>query len=251
MEKKFKTFTPIDLKLDDEKGTFSAVFATMNVVDKDGDLTLPGAFGQQDVPIGAYGHGSWSGELPVGKGSIHEEGDLAIVEGRFFLETTLGKDTYLAIKGMAELQEWSYALPEIDYEMREENGVRIRVLKRIKVGEVSPVLLGAGENTRTLAIKSEKPKEGLKLLDHLEKVKEEVDAVVKRLQEIKEMREPQGRNISKDALGQMDILADVLSLVVKELKHLQQSPLDETELRREFLSFQKILSQRGELFNGN
>jgi hypothetical protein len=54
-----------------EKGAVRAIISTMNVVDHDGDLVLPGAFGQQRVIISAYGHGSWQGALPVGKGRIY------------------------------------------------------------------------------------------------------------------------------------------------------------------------------------
>lgn len=143
-----------DLKLEGDQGAFSAVFATLNVVDSDGDLTVPGAFGEQRVIVSAYGHGSWGGALPVGKGRIYERGEEAIVEGRFFLDTQAGGETYKTVKNIGDLQEWSYALPEIDYEIREEDGERIRVLKRIKVNEVSPVLMGSGVNTRLLDIKN-------------------------------------------------------------------------------------------------
>jgi hypothetical protein len=37
--------------------------------------------------------------------------------------------------------------------MREMDGRQIRILKRITVNEVSPVLMGAGNGTRTLAVK--------------------------------------------------------------------------------------------------
>ena len=143
-----------ELKLEGDQGRFEAVFATLNVIDKDGDLTLPGAFGEQQVIVSAYGHGSWGGALPVGKGRIFERGEEAIVDGQFFLDTQAGQQTYLTVKNVGDLQEWSYALPEIDYEMRDENGQRIRVLKRIRVNEVSPVLMGAGVATRLLDIKS-------------------------------------------------------------------------------------------------
>jgi hypothetical protein len=365
MKPDMKTFFPLKAEFNDEQGLFRAVFATLNVVDKDDDLTLPGAFGEQRVPVGAYGHSSWHGELPVGKGRIFEEGEEAIVEGRFFLDTDLGKNTYRTIKAMGDLQEWSYALPEIDYEMREENGRRIRVLKKIKVGEVSPVLLGAGENTRTLDIKSglkraisshststddgawdaganekrvrkdesisyyrriyawqdpdgevgnkstykfihhfvsadgdpgaastracsngiavlngarggtnipdadrqgvwrhlakhlrdadkEPPElrsldtlpQDMKLLDHLELVLADVDEVIERLREVKSMRESRGRDISEATVERMSVLVDVLGEAAKELKRLQEAEPDETGLQREFLSFQKILSER-------
>ena len=53
------------------KGLVEAVFSTFNVKDKQGDLTLPGAFEPDaEVMIGAYGHRTWFGEPPVGKGVI-------------------------------------------------------------------------------------------------------------------------------------------------------------------------------------
>lgn len=152
-----------NLKIDDKAGTFTAIFSRFGVVDTQGDLTLPGAFGEQRVIISAYGHGSWNGALPVGKGRIFESDIGGIVEGQFFLDTQAGAETYKTIKNVGDLQEWSYALPEIDYEMREQDGQRIRVIKRVKVNEVSPVLLGAGIGTQLLDIKGDKtmtPHEG-------------------------------------------------------------------------------------------
>lgn len=143
-----------DAEFDDERGSIRAVFATMNVIDADRDMTIPGAFGQQRVRISAYGHGSWMGELPVGKGRIFERGEDAVLEGRFFLSTQTGREHYYTVKEMGDLQEWSYALPEVDWEMQTIDGEQIRVLKRIVVPEVSPVLLGAGVNTRTEQVKA-------------------------------------------------------------------------------------------------
>ena len=144
------------LKMDGEEGKFSALFAPFNVVDKHGDLTMPGAFGSQQVIVSAYGHGSWRegiDVLPVGRGRIFDGEKGGVVEGQFFLNTIAGRETYLTIKGLGDLQEWSYALPEIDYEMRTIDGENVRVLKKIKVNEVSPVLMGAGIGTHTMDIK--------------------------------------------------------------------------------------------------
>lgn len=140
-----------------EDGSFKAVFATMNVIDKHTDITLPGAFGRQTVIIGGYNHGSWgkgADALPTGKGVIYENGNEAIVEGNFFLDTYSGNETYKTVKNIGSDQEWSYALAEIDFEFSEREGQRVRILKKIRVNEVAPVLMGAGEGTRLLDIKS-------------------------------------------------------------------------------------------------
>ena len=79
-----------------EEGEVKAAFAQTGVVDFDADYTFPGAFPTKDLPISAYGHNSWpekGGLLPSGKGSIKEVGDLASLEGQFFIDTTAGRDT--------------------------------------------------------------------------------------------------------------------------------------------------------------
>jgi HK97 family phage prohead protease len=157
-----KTGPPVEVKVTDEsKGEVEAVFSTLNVIDKDKDVTLPGAFGDQTVRISAYNHASWSGELPVGKGTIRETGDEAILTGKFFMDTTKGRDTFHVIKNLGELMEWSYGYDilkrsEGKWPKGDEKGQDVQFLESVKVHEVSPVILGAGENTRTLSAKSDK-----------------------------------------------------------------------------------------------
>jgi hypothetical protein len=156
-----KSFTGIELKKD-KPGAFMAKIATLNVIDKDGDVTLPGAFPEgKEILISAYMHGSWMGELPVGAGVIHEYDDEVLVEGQLNLELWSGEQTYKAIKFRPGLQEWSYGFKieeaEIDTEWQGEKVSRI--LKKLDVFEASPVLRGAGVDTGVLAIKSNKPDE--------------------------------------------------------------------------------------------
>lgn len=156
-----KVFPLRSLKADDDAGTVTAVFATLSVVDHQGDRILPGAIGEQQVRMSAYQHGSWHGALPVGKGRVFERGNEAIFEGRFFLNTVAGREHYLTVKEMGDLQEWSFALPEMDWSMVEEDGRRVREIKRVSIPEVSPVLMGAGIDTRTLAVKGAETKGAL------------------------------------------------------------------------------------------
>jgi HK97 family phage prohead protease len=143
---------------DADKGTVTAVFATFNVKDHDSDVTLPGAFEDgAKVLISAYGHRSWMGAKPVGRGVIHADDTKAWMDGEFFMDTIEGLDTFKTIKGTGELQEWSYGYNvletgEVTEEMRQA-GVW-RVIKKSEVYEVCPVLLGAGVGTETLDIKS-------------------------------------------------------------------------------------------------
>lgn len=141
----------IELKRDG-RGEFRAVFSTLNVIDKDGDVTLPGAFQEgQKVRIAYWGH-RWQ-DLPVGRGEIHSDQTKAWVDGRFFLDTQASEETYQTVKNLSpDLQEWSYGFEVLESEPGTFGGQRVTFLKKLDVFEVSPVLLGAGI-TRTEAIK--------------------------------------------------------------------------------------------------
>jgi HK97 family phage prohead protease len=137
------------------RGEVTAVFATFNVIDHDGDVTLPGAFTDGErVKISAYNHESWKGALPVGRGVIRQTATEARLEGRFFLNTQAGRETFEVVKELEDLGEWSYGYDVVDAEAGEWQGQRVQLLRKLKVHEVSPVLLGAGIDTRTLAVKS-------------------------------------------------------------------------------------------------
>lgn len=148
-----KAFAPADFKLD-EAGAVKVAFAQLNVVDRDGDLTLPGAFPMKQVPMSAYGHTSWDGVLPVGKGTVSEGGGWGVFDGQFLMETDQGRNAYLTVKAMADLQEWSYGYVPTDFAYETRDAKTVRILKGMDVFEVSPVLVGAGIGTHTLAIKS-------------------------------------------------------------------------------------------------
>ena len=152
MEKKTYRGT-IELKEDsDQTGEFQAVFATLNVIDHDGDVTLPGAFTDgQKVRIASWGH-KWN-ELPVGRGVIHADDEKAWVDGRFFLNTDGGHETYEVVKALEELQEWSYGFDVLKRSFGKFEEKDVQFLEAMKVHEVSPVLLGAGIGTQTTAIK--------------------------------------------------------------------------------------------------
>lgn len=136
-------------------GEVEAVFATLNSVDSDGDVTLPGAF-QEGAPvkISAYGHLSWQGMLPVGKGTIHTVGNEAILKGQFFMNTQGGRDTFEVVKQLGDQQEWSYGYDPAEFSHGEMDGKSVRFLKKQTVFEVSPTLRGAGVGTRLLSAKS-------------------------------------------------------------------------------------------------
>jgi hypothetical protein len=140
---------------DADRGQVSAVFATFNVVDKDGDVTPPTAFEHgADVLISAYQHTSWGGALPVGEGRIRVTKAEAVLDGQFFMDTAAGRDTFAVVKRRGPRQQWSYGYDVLDADRGKFDGRDVQFLKKLKVHEVSPVLVGAGVNTRTLAAKA-------------------------------------------------------------------------------------------------
>lgn len=140
---------------DADKGQVTAVFSSLNAIDSDQDVTLEGAFTDgAEVVISAYGHQSWEGRLPVGKGTIRTTKSEAVLDGQFFLDTAHGADTFKTVQRLGELGQWSYGFDVLKESYGDFDGRRVRFLEQVQVHEVSPVLLGAGVNTRTLTAKS-------------------------------------------------------------------------------------------------
>jgi HK97 family phage prohead protease len=149
----------IDLELKAEtEGKVSAVFSVFNSLDSDGDIVLPGSiksgFKSGSVPM-VWAH-KW--DMPIGKGSINSDGEKATFEGEFFMDTESGKEAYKIVKNMADMQQWSFGYRVNDAERGKigegDEEKDARFLKDLTVFEVSPVLVGANQDTYTMAIKS-------------------------------------------------------------------------------------------------
>jgi hypothetical protein len=172
-----KTLSRVEIKSAD-KGEVTAVFSTFNVVDSDGDVTKTDAFEEgAEVLISSYQHTSWSGALPVGKGRIRTTRAEAVLDGQFFMDTTAGRDTFAVVKALGERQQWSYGFDVLDAEPGTFDGRDVNFLKRLKVHEVSPVLIGAGVNTRTLATKGAKPADVARAIEQARNVSDYKSAV--------------------------------------------------------------------------
>lgn len=141
-----------EFKQDGEPGEFIAKFAKLNVIDLDGDVTVPGAFHQgQEVIIEPWNH-SW--DLPAGKGVIQSDEEWAWVDGKFILETQVGKENYLTVKELGPLAEWSYTFNVLEADPGNFQGERVQFLKDLDTIGVSPVTRGAGIETHTVSIKN-------------------------------------------------------------------------------------------------
>ena len=218
-----KSFTGIELKKD-KPGSFTAKIATLNVIDHDGDVTLPGAFPKgKQILISSYMHASWRGALPVGKGVIREEGNDVFVDGEFNLNTDIGKEHYETVKFAPELQEWSYGFIVVETAEDTEwnkNPKVWRVLKAVDPFEASPVLRGAGIDTRTLSIKTEK--DGLPYNNEAETVLAAVNDFIVRTKSLADLRKKDNRELSaanRERLTSLQkSLADLSGEIVSLLK---------------------------------
>ena len=197
-----KSITPsrVDVKNADE-GTVEAVFATLNVIDKDGDVILPGSIAEgTKVAVSAYDHGSWSGQMPVGKGTIHEVDDELVARVKFFMDTTHGRDTFHTVKGMEEMGEWSFSLQDITSTEGEWQGKSANLISGIgRIKEVSPVFNGAGVNTRTLVAKAADSK----FSEHCEAVVAAVKALHQRASEVVAYRAEKGKTLGVESTGHL------------------------------------------------
>jgi len=156
MKFKQKTYQAVmQFKENGEQGEFSAVFATLNVKDHDGDVTPVGAFKQgQEVIVEPWNHG-W--ELPAGKGRIYSDEQTAWIEGSFFMDTEVGLENYKTVKNMGELAEWSYTFYVLESSQGDFEGEMVTFLEKLDTLGVSPVTRGAGIGTHTQDIKSKDP----------------------------------------------------------------------------------------------
>jgi HK97 family phage prohead protease len=237
-----------------------AVFATTGVIDHDGDVTLPGAFGEQHAAF-LFAHNAR--DLVLGKAQIHEEGNEAVARIKINREIERAREVHSMLKFDMEhgepLQEFSYGFDPVSYSHGEHEGRKVRFLEKLKVHEVSPVLLGAGLGTHTRSVKckqcgcdpeaSDKPtsdngtcpecggKKSWPFADQLSLVIAETKDVVDRALEIRAMREKQGRNMSaerKQQMAQLLALHDQFDEAVKGLRDADQA---QTVAEREFAKF--------------
>jgi hypothetical protein len=217
----------IQIKDVTDKGIVQAVFSTLNVIDKDGDITLPGFIGKQTVvmlPAHDWKH------VPIGKGETRESGDLVIAELKMNLEIPAAKDWHSALlfdlANAPSLQEYSYGFTILDGGASEggqdasgQKAYRtLRPTPEGKAGcivhEVSPVLVGAGENTRTLAAK------GASFSDGLEMALAAFDEAVNRAKSLADLRAKDGRGLSAVNIERLKSLRDRLTAADKTLSPL-------------------------------
>lgn len=188
----------------DDAGHGLARLATLSAVDHDGDTYAGGAFGwkensEQWVPIlPAHDRSA----MPLGKARVYEDGSTAFAELHLNLETAAGKDWQAHLKfDLATgrpAQEWSYGFGVVDAAYEQRGDDRVRILRKLDVHEVSPVVRGAGAGTGTLSMKSRGS-----FAEQIDAVVAEIDDIVERAGGIATLRSSQGRDMSKARIDQL------------------------------------------------
>ena len=165
---------PIELKEDGDSRYIEAVFSLFDTIDSDNDVTkanaLRSGYTGNKVPL-VWNH-DWS--KVIGRGIIETDNQKAVFKG-YFLPTEAGKEAYETVKAMQDMQQFSYGFQVIKSEKGKHidskgEEVPVRVLQDVKVWEVSPVLVGAQQNSFVQALKS-----GLEPYDDSEEKIDEVD----------------------------------------------------------------------------
>lgn len=247
-----KLFTGFEWKAD-APGEFRATIATFNVVDKDAEVTLPGAMPEgKRINISAYGHSSWGGfsaaELPVGSAVIHQDAQRAFVEGRFWLETEAGKQHYLTLKNQladGAASEWSYGFrvlkSSIDAAQLAKWPGAMRILEQVDVYEASPVLLGAGENTGTDLLKSV-----ITLAERGEHLAAVASEYLVHARAAVSMRAKEGRVLSQANVDRVTSVADALDEAAGVLRKL----IDEAKPAGKAMTEQECIDAGGKWTDG-
>lgn len=153
-----KVFGPLEIK-DESRGEVEAEVASLDVVDFDRDVirskSIPAAGAR--VKLSFYGHAAAFGDAPVGKGVIKAVNGKAVLQAKYFLSTSRGREAFETVKELGADGEWSVGFHVEQASDPDETwtkqGAR-RMLDKIDLFEVSPVLRGASPGTRTMAVKS-------------------------------------------------------------------------------------------------
>ncbi len=243
-ETKTYRVTDFEWKASDDapEGSFRATFATFNVMDHHGDITLPGAFENgKVVPIGAYQHAM--SQLPIGSGVLGSDEKSAWVDGQFFLDTPAGNTTHAVLKRLTDEIEFSYIFTpeeasfEDEFTIGDETFHDVRVLKEIDVWSVDPVLRGAGIGTGIESIKSLGTKT---FADHAGELATAVGEFIERAESRHEMRAKDGRHYSADDREQLESLAtEMASFDARLADVLREAKAGEIDIQGELLRFER------------
>jgi HK97 family phage prohead protease len=238
------------LTTDEAEGKVEAVFSVFNVVDSDNDIVAPGAvksgFGDKGVAM-VWGH-DWKDV--IGRGVIEQDNEKAVFKGQFIMDTERGRDAFNTVKAMGDLQQWSFGFEVLDSDKKmitKNDGTEheVRELKELKVWEVSPVLVGANQNTYTMAVKNDKSS-GVRFEDEVSDVRNRLDKLINRSKELTSIRLQKEKQLSENVVKNLIDLQNSLSDAYSELDDMLNIASDEDtvddEMTKLWLQTQQVLA---------
>ena len=267
---------PIELKEEGDKRYIEAVFSLFDTIDSDNDVTkanaLRSGYTGNKVPL-VWNH-DW-GKV-IGRGIIETDNQKAVFKG-YFLNTEAGKEAYNTVKEMQDMQQFSYGFQvmksskgtHIDSKGEE---VPVRVLEDVKVWEVSPVLVGAQQNSFVQALKSglepydeidtefeeiiepevssttdasiSKSQQGLRLGEHAVASLEELKAFTERIEDLASLRNSEKKTLSSKSTEMIQTYLSGLNAIYIKLDDVLAEygydPVKDDEL---FINVQKNLME--------
>ena len=202
-------------------GEFEAVFSTFGVIDKDGDIVKESAIESGlTLPV-MWSHEVW--ERPVGIGKVSKEGNRAIIKGQF-IDSTAGRDARATVMATKDIQELSWGFKILESSDETHEGQRVRVIEKTDPHEVSFVLRGAGEGTGIRRVKS-----SISLIEQVQKTRDAVAELLKRVDARVELRASEGRVISKDAADELSGFAEVIEAAGGQVREILDGYAGSTE----------------------
>ena len=232
MEKNYKEVK--FLTTDEVEGKVEAVFSVFNEVDSDGDVVLPKSIksghGDKGVAM-VWGH-DWKDV--IGRGEIVQDDHRATFKGQFIMDTQAGRDAFNTVKAMGDLQQWSFGYEVLDSEQglfqKDSGDIEVRYLKDVKVWEVSPVLVGANQNTETVLVKNQdtqkevkqevKEETGTRFNEDVDNLLMRLSAVLKRAKELTALRISKEKLLSEGSTDTLVDLQDTIQEVYQDLDTL-------------------------------
>ena len=220
-QKEWKAITD-PIFTDEVEGKVEAVFSVFNSVDSDGDVVLPNSiksgYGDKGVAM-VWGH-DWKDV--IGRGEIVQDNDKAVFKGQFIMDTERGREAYNTVKAMGDLQQWSFGYEVLDSEngsfQKDGKSSDARYLKELKVWEVSPVLVGANQNTYTIGVKEQSENNsGLTLADESDELLNNLSALLMRFKELTALRLKKEKTLSDNSTSILMNLQDALQEAYQDL----------------------------------
>ncbi|MER7014553.1 HK97 family phage prohead protease [Saccharopolyspora sp. NPDC000359] len=152
------------------EGEFTALVSVFGNVDSVGDVVVPGAFADSLAEWAAKGDPlpviwahDWSDPYShIGHVTQAEEtADGLVVTGQLDLDNPKALQVYRLLKGR-RVTQFSFAYDIEDAAPAERDGREVYELRKLRVHEVGPCLIGANQETQLLAAKARRLAEGAK-----------------------------------------------------------------------------------------